>query len=228
MADISGWGWDWVKKAHAEQLEFKTGMTGEQQLFTLMASVANGPDEKVPAGRFEDHVKRVGGARLVLRMHADDAQSFFPVTEVKAPKVMGKWKFRGVRKITGEAGLAHSGIGLFSTHKITPVEAFLPTFPVIETRLKFLSDYETAMELLPRKAKKLDEELDDSRKGIIQLTSQKKDFQASVKGTVSEVGYSYVIIDAGIPIFVEKRNWQNLKPGESVEAEGALYAYPEP
>jgi len=228
MADISAWGWDWVKKAHIDQLEFKTGLAGEQQLFTLMASVANGPDEKVMVGKFEDHVKRVGGVRLVLRMLDEDAQSFFPVTEVKAPKVMGKWKFRGVRKITGEGGLAHSAIGLFSTHKISPVEAFMPNYPAVEQRLKFLTDYQVAMELLPKKAKRLDEPVEDSKKGIVQVTGQKKEFTATVKGTVAELGYSYVLIDAGMPVFIEKRNFQNLKLEDPVEAEGALYAYPEP
>lgn len=228
MSDISAWGWDWVKKAHVDQLEFKTGMTGEQQLFTLMASVANSPDEKVRIGKFEDHIKRVGGVRLVLRMLDEDAQSFFPVTEVKAPKVMGKWKFRGVRKITGEGGLAHSAIGLFSTHKISPVEAFVPNYPGLEQGLKFLSDYQVAMELLPKKARRLEEPLEDSKKGIVQLSGQKKEFFATVKGTVSELGYSYVLIDAGMPVFIEKRNFQNLKLEDPVEAEGALYAYPEP
>jgi hypothetical protein len=227
VSDIKAWGWEWIKKAHVGQLEFKTGMTGEESLFELMATVANKPDEKVPHGKFEDNVKRVDGSRLVLRLRDDDPQTFIPVSEVKGPAVMADWKFRGARKIMGEAGLAHSGIGMFSTHHIAPVSAFIPCFPVIESKLKFLEDIPVAMELIPTSAKKLKAK-GETKKEIIALAGDDLQWHVKLRGVVQEPGYNYTLIDAGMPLFVEKRGYLNLTPGDSVEAEGALFAYPDP
>ena len=60
--DVQGWGWEWIKKTHLDQLEFKTGLEGETALFTLMTQTANEPDKKQKTGDYEDKLKKVAAA----------------------------------------------------------------------------------------------------------------------------------------------------------------------
>ncbi len=232
MTDLQAWGWDWVKRAHLDQIEFKTGRQGETPAFELMSETANSPDERVGAGAFRDSVKRVSVGRVVLRTLENDVQSFFPVAEVRGSKFTARWKFRSANRIIGDAGKAHSAVGMFSSHPLHHtaglIGAFLPEYPRFADRLEMFSDYKIAMELLPTHGVNLGTAKENSPKELVPMEHEKLDWFVRLKGVVTEVRPTYVLLDCGVPVFIECKGFLNLAEGEALKAEGALYAYPEP
>ncbi len=230
--DLQAYGWDWAKKAHLDQLEFKSGKKGETALFELMLEVANSPDERVGAGGFEDAVKRVSVGRVVLRTIDQDVQSFFPVAEVGGQKFRSAWKYRGANRIIGHKAKAHSAVGMFSQHPLHHVApligAFMPDFPKYGDRLKAFTDYDVALELLPTHGVNLGTAKETAVKELFPLEGEKREFFVKLRGTVLEVRPTYVLVDCGVPVFIECKGFLNLAEGESLKAEGALYAYVEP
>jgi len=232
MTDLQAWGWEWAKTAHRDQLEFKSGKQGETPIFELMLETANSPDERVTVGPFEDAVRRVSVGRVLLRTIDRDVQSFFPVAEVRGKKFEGTWKFRGVNRIHGEKGLAHTAVGMFSSHPLhhtaPMIGAFLPEYPKIGARLNPFSDYQVALELLPTHGVNLGTAKENSPKEIAPFEGEKREWFVKLKGVVTEVRPTYVLLDCGMPVFIECKGFLNLAEGESLKAEGALYAYLEP
>jgi hypothetical protein len=231
MTDIQAWGWDWVKIAHLDQLEFKTGRHGETPVFELMTETANSPDERVGSGGFTDSVKRSSVGRLVLRTLENDVQTFFPVAEVGGAKFRSRWKFRSASRIIGDGGKAHSAVGMFSAHPlhhtVPLIGAFLPDYPRLADKLKVFSDYQVAMELLPTHGANLGTARENTPKEIVPLEGSKREWFVKLKGVVTDVHPTYILLDCGVPVFIECKGFLNLAEGETLKAEGALYAYPE-
>lgn len=228
MTDIQGWGWEWVEKTHLDQLELKTGLKGNTTLFELLTATANTPDKKVQTGEFMDAVKNVKTGKVILRTLNRDVQTFFPVSDVSDPAVRTPWKYRGVTRIFGEAGLAHSAIGSFSSHplhhKAPLIYAFIPYYPKIEAKSKFLTDYQVGMELVPQKAER-DWPVNNE---MAILEGSKREWFVKVEGTVKSIGPNYTLIDCGKPLFIESKKFLGLEEGNGIRAEGALYAYFDP
>jgi len=228
MVDIQGWGWEWVEKAHLDQLEFKTGISGNAPLFELLTATANKPDKKMQAGDFEDKIKKVKHGNVLLRTMDLDVQSFFPVAESTDPAVRSPWKYRGVTHIFGEEGKAHGAIGSFSSHPLhhqAPlIYAFIPHYPRIQSKLRFLTDYPVAMELIPLKA---DRDW-PVRNTMEPLEGEKREWFVKLEGTVKEIGQTYMLLDCGKPVFIDDPKFLGLEEGNGLKAEGALYAYIEP
>jgi hypothetical protein len=228
MVDIQGWGWEWVEKAHLDQLELKTGIKGKTALFDLMTATANSPDKKEQAGDYEDKIKKVKNGKVILRTLEKDVQSFFPVADTLDPAVRSPWKYRGAARIFGEEGKAHGAIGSFSSHplhhKAPLIYAFIPYYPKIVSNLKYLTDYPVGLELLPSKA-----ERDWPVKNeMAPLEGEKREWFVKVEGTVKQIGPTYTLIDCGKPVFIDNSRFLNLEEGNGLRAEGALYAYFEP
>lgn len=228
MVDIQGWGWEWVEQTHLDQLAQKTGISGSTPLFELMTATANKPDRKVEAGDFEDKLKGVRHGHVLLRTLDRDVQSFFPVATTDEASTMSGWKYRGVSHIFGEGGKAHGAVGSFSSHplhhQVPLINAFMPYYPRIQSKLKFLTDYQVAMELIPTKA-----ERDWPVRNIMEpIEGEKREFFARLEGTVKEIGETYLLLDCGKPVFIDNPTFLNLEEGNGLKAEGALYAYIEP
>jgi hypothetical protein len=228
MVDIQGWGWEWVEKAHLDQLEVKTGIKGKEALFELMTSTANTPDRKEQVGDFEDKLKNVRNGKVLLRTLDLDVQSFFPIADTPDPALRSPWKYRGVSHIFGEGGKAHGAVGSFSSHPLhhqSPlIFAFIPNYPRIQPKVRFLTDYPVAMELIPSKA-----ERDWPVRNIMEpLDSEKREWFVKLEGTVKEIGPTYTLLDCGKPVFIDSGKFLNVEEGNGLKAEGALYAYFEP
>lgn len=230
--DIQAFGWEWAKKAHLDQLEFKSGKKGETALFEMMLETANSPDERIGAGGFEDAVKRVSVGRVVLRTMDRDFQSFFPMAEVGGKKFQSVWKYRGANRIIGDKGKAHSGVGMFSQHPLhhtAPlIGAFLPDFPRYGEKLKMFSDYPVALEFLPTHGVNMGTARENTPREIMPLEGEKREWFVRLRGTALEVRPTYILLDCGAPVFIECKGFLNLAEGESLKAEGALYGYVEP
>ncbi|MBM4248559.1 MAG: hypothetical protein FJ149_03845 [Euryarchaeota archaeon] len=230
--DLQAYGWEWAKRAHSDQLEFKTGKRGETALFELMLETANSPDERVSSGGFEDSIRRVSVGRVVLRTVDRDVQSFFPVAEVGGDRFQSGWKYRGASAIIGHKGLAHSAVGMFSRHPLHHSEplisAFLPDFPRYGGKLKPFTDYNVAFELLPVHGVNMGTAKQGSPRELHPLEGEKREWFVRLRGTVTEVRPTYILLDCGAPVFIETKGFLNLTEGESLKAEGALYAYIEP
>jgi len=230
--DLQAYGWEWAKKAHLDQLEFKSGKKGEQTLFEMMLETANSPDERVVAGPFEDAVRRVSVGRVILRTMDRDVQSFFPVAEVGGKRFQSKWKYRSVNRVIGDKGKAHSAVGMFSQHPMhhsaPMIGAFLPDFPRYGEKLKPFSDYQVAMEFLPVHGVNMGTAKENTVREMLPLEGEKREWFVRLRGTVKEVRPTYVLLDCGAPVFIECKGFLNLAEGESLKAEGALYAYVEP
>ncbi len=230
--DLQAYGWDWAKKAHLDQLEFKSGRKGESALFELMLETANSPDEKIGTGAFQDAVRRVSVGRVVLRTKDGDVQTFFPRAEVGGARFRSSWKYRGANLIIGDKGRAHSAVGMFSRHPlhhaVPLIGAFMPDFPASGDKLKPFSDYKVAMELLPAHGVNMGTAGENPVKEIHPLDAEKREWFVRVRGTVLEVRPTYILLDCGAPVFIECKGLLNLGEGESLKAEGALYAYVEP
>ena len=230
--DVQAFGWEWAKKAHLDQLEFKSGKKGETPLFEMMLETANSPDERIGAGGFEDSVKRVSVGRVVLRTIDRDVQTFFPVAEVGGSKFQSRWKYRGANRIIGDKGKAHSAVGMFSQHPLhhtAPlIGAFLPHFPKYCDKLKTFTDYPVALEFLPTHGVNMGTAKENTIREILPLEGEKREWFVKLRGTVTEVRPTYILLDCGVPVFIECKGFLNLAEGESLKAEGALYGYVEP
>jgi hypothetical protein len=230
--DLQAYGWEWAKKAHLDQLEFKSGKKGETPLFEMMLETANKPDERVECGSFEDAVKRVSVGRVVLRTIDKDVQTFFPVAEVGGQKFQTVWKYRGANHIIGHKAKAHSAVGMFSQHPLHHVApligAFMPFYPKYGEKLRPFSDYKVALELLPTHGVNLGTAKETAIKELLPLEGEKRVWFVKLRGTVQEVRPTYILLDCGVPVFIECKGFLNLSEGESLKAEGALYAYVEP
>ena len=158
--------------------------------------------------------------------------AFFPVAEVGGAKFRSTWKYRGANAILGDKGKAHSAVGLFSRHphhQAGPlIGAFLPDFPRCAGKLKPFSDYPVALELLPTHGVNMGTAREGTPREIHPLEGQKREWFVRLRGTVTEVRPTYIMLDCGAPVFIECKGFLNLTEGESLKAEGALYAYIEP
>ena len=230
--DVQGWGWEWIKKTHLDQLEFKTGIEEESALFTLMTQTANEPDKKQTTGEYGDKLKKVASGWVLLRTLNGNLQTFFPVAEDPGASAHHLWKYRGVSRFFGDGGKAHGAVGHFSSHPLhhrAPlIYAFMPYYPRIAPKLKFLTNYSASMELIPTSGKNLGSVGKDSATEIAPLGEDENDWYVKLEGRVEKAWQSFILIDCGVPVFIGSPGFLGLKEGDGVRAEGALYAYPEP
>jgi hypothetical protein len=104
----------------------------------------------------------------------------------------------------------------------------MPDFPKYGDKLKPFSDYKVAMEFLPTHGVNMGTAKESAVKELLPLEGEKREWFVKLRATVMEVRPTYILLDCGTPVFIECKGYLNLAEGESLKAEGALYAYVEP